>query len=345
MSGGRHVNGAGERGTRVPASTWRLAAAIALVLTIAPLAGTAQEFAPLAGPMLPPADATAVGTGGDFRVLDRTVAPATAADAGDEIAFEPLPSGVLWEPPLANQREPRCFVKLVDLHNETVVDTAVGTVFSLARVGPANRPDEGFEIDVMAAVFTRIDDTETLTAADYRVGCPLTLAFDDWQFKLGYEHTSTHTGDVVLKDWEDNGMLNGEPAPAVKVVRDEIMLGVARRFWDQVRVYGQTGRSFADNPYMDVTWRFDWGVEWTPPPLGRREGGPYAAFDMELRSEQQYCPNVTAQLGWRWQVGGGTGHRSSCARLAVEYYNGKSPYGHFLEDQETWWALTAAYDW
>ena len=88
------------------------------------------------------------------------------------------------------------------------------------------------------------------------------------------------------------------------------------------------------------------GIEWTPPPLGLRQGGPYAAFDMDLRSEQQYCPNVTAQLGWRWPVGSrAADHRSSCARLAAEYYNGKSPYGRFLEDQETWWALTAAYDW
>ena len=87
---------------------------------------------------------------------------------------------------------------------------------------------------MLAAVFTRIDDTETLTAADYRVGCPLIFAIDHWELKLGYEHTSTHTGDVVLKDWEANGMLSGVPAPDVKIVRDEIMLGVARRFCDQL---------------------------------------------------------------------------------------------------------------
>jgi hypothetical protein len=327
----------------MPPRPWSLALAL-LLLTTAPRIIAAQEIVLPPAPTLPPADSQAIGAAGDPGPLERNPPDSPAATSADDIIFELAPSGVLWEPPLANQREPRCFAKLLDLNGQSAVDAAVGTVFSLARIGPGNRPDEGFEIDVMAAVFTRIDDTETLTAADYRVGCPLTFAMEGWEMKLGYEHTSTHTGDVVLKNWEADGMNQGVPAPAVKVVRDEIMFGIARRFWDQFRVYGQLGRSFADNPDMDVTWRFDGGLEWTPRPLGPWQGGPYAAFDMDLRSEQQYCPNITAQLGWRWQVGGAA-HRSSCLRLAAEYYNGKSPYGHFLEDQETWWALMAAYDW
>jgi len=205
MSGGRQILDVSQRGRRRPAAR-PLLMAMVLALTIAPRVGAAQEFVPPPGPVLPSADASAPVAAAESSLLDRAAAASPAASEGDEIVFEPFPSGVLWEPPLANQREPRCFVKLLDLHDQGYVDAAVGTVFSLARIGPAHRPDEGFEIDVMAAVFTRFDDTETLTAADYRVGCPLTFAMGGWEMKLGYEHTSTHTGDVVLKNWEADGM-------------------------------------------------------------------------------------------------------------------------------------------
>ena len=111
-------------------------------------------------------------------------------DAGDRIVLEMLPFGVLWEPPLANLREPRCYAIFHGSHGDGSIDTAIGADFSLGRIGPAAHKDEGFEIDVFAAVFSRFELRQKLTALDYRVGCPLTFAENDWQFKLSYEHTS-----------------------------------------------------------------------------------------------------------------------------------------------------------
>ena len=269
------------------------------------------------------------------------IAPAPVPSDG--IVLELLPFGVLWEPPIANQREPRCYAKFTNLHGQGTIDTAIGADFGLARLGPAAHKDEGFEIDVFAAVFTRFEAGGDLTCMDYRVGCPLTFATHDWQFKLGYEHTSTHISDGTVENLINEGLYSGLVTPPRKFMRDEIVAGVARRFGEQVRVYGQMGCSFSNNADLpNDVWRYDWGVEWTPPRHSPHQSGPYAAFDMDLRDEQDYVPNVTLQAGWQWRVGRG---RDSAGRLGVEYYDGRSPFGAFLEEHETWWAFIASYDW
>jgi hypothetical protein len=271
--------------------------------------------------------------------------PALAPAVDDHIVLEMLPFGVLWEPPIANQREPRCYAIF---NSMGLIDTAIGADFSLGRIGPASHKDEGFEADVFAAAFTRFDERRAFACADYRVGCPLTFAANDWQYKLSYEHTSSHLGDDAVMDLESQWAQGIPAAPARKFCRDEIVLGIARRFWDQLRVYGQVGCSFSNNAdangfkIVNDVWRYDWGVEWTPPRHSQQQSGPYAAFDMDLRDEQNYVPNVTIEAGWQWRVRRG---RDSAARLGVEYYNGDSPFGAYILEHETWWGFIASYDW
>jgi hypothetical protein len=272
---------------------------------------------------------------------ESTLVPA----ADDHIVLEMLPFGVLWEPPIANLREPRCY----GIFNSMgMIDTAIGADFSLGRIGPASRKDEGFEVDVMAAAFTRFDQRRAFDCADYRVGVPFTYAKNDWQFKLSYEHTSTHQGDDAIMDLESQWAQGIAASPARKFCRDEIVLGVARRFWEQVRVYGQMGCSFSNNAdsygnkIRNDVWRYDWGVEWTPPRRSLKQTGPYAAFDMDLRQEQDYTCNMTLEAGWQWRVHFG---RDSAGRLGVVYYNGDSPFGACLREHEAWWGFIASYDW
>jgi hypothetical protein len=298
----------------------------------APLLETPLAQAPLPQPVLPQPT---------FAQAASELAP--APDAGDRIVLEMLPFGVLWEPPIANLREPRCYAIFNSQHGEGAIDTAIGADFSLGRIGPAAHKDEGFEIDVFAAVFSRFELRQKLAALDYRVGCPLTFAKNDWQFKLSYEHTSTHTGDDQLTYMIDEGMYSGAVAPARKFMRDELVFGVARRFGERIRVYGQIGCSFSDNAELtNDVWRYDWGVEWTPPRNSQYQSGPYAAFDMDLRDEQDYVPNVTIEAGWEWRVRRG---RDSAGRLGAIYYNGKSLYGVYLQDHESWLGFIASYDW
>ncbi len=104
-------------------------------------------------------------------------------------------------------------------------------------------------------------------------------------------------------------------------MRDEAVLGVARFFGDAVRLYGQFGYSFSPSDTLvgKTPIRYDWGLEYSPPAPPR--GGPFAAFDMDLRAEQDFFRNITIQTGWQWKT---NENRRSSARIGVEYYDGRS---------------------
>jgi hypothetical protein len=270
----------------------------------------------------------------------------------ESLVLESLPQKQLWRVPMANQREPRCFVKLTSLYSRATVDTGIGAVFGLERLGPADNPREGIELGVSAAVFTRFLDeghppslkglwVRPLTAADYRVGLPLMLAHDDWQMKLSYEHTSCHLGDEYMLLGYNYGISASQEMP-VRAVRDEGVLGIARFFGEAVRLYGQFGYSFTSGDTLagKTPARFDWGLEYSPPAPPR--GGPFAAFDMDLRAEQNFYRNLTVQAGWQWKT---NENRRSSARIGAEYYDGRSPYGQFEDLHESYWGFVAIYDW
>jgi hypothetical protein len=238
-----------------------------------------------------------------------------------------LPGTLLWEPPLANLHEPRMFVipnSLQNAHTRKTIDTAIGGDIGLLRITPDCDPAHGFQQDFFAVVFSRFADDRTDTANDFRFGAPLTFACGDWSGKIGYEHTSTHLGDDFIR-------LSGQSKQGL--IRDEIVLGAAYRFWNQLRIYGQFGYALSmSSPEGKKPSRFDWGIEWSQQQNTGWRGQPYAAFDMELREEQDFHPNLSTQLGWQWR---GNGNIPSF-RMAVEYYDGKSPYGQFFRDREEW---------
>jgi hypothetical protein len=254
-----------------------------------------------------------------------------------------LPQGLLWHPPLANPREPRCYVTFGSIDGQHVVDTSIGATFGLLRYGPVDRPQEGFQIDVFADMFTRFAIRNALTAADYRAGVPLTFAIDNWQMKLSYEHSGCHLGDeYMLLGW-NYGVQVAKPLPT-DVDRDEAVFGIARVLYDSIRLYGQVGYSFTDNDALlgESRARYDWGVEYSPPSFHPLLGGPFAAFDMDLRGENDFFPGITVQTGWQWKT---REKRRSSARVALTYYNGLSPFGQFYGQREDWYGFTAIYEW
>lgn len=282
-------------------------------------------------------------TGPPAATFERVDPAPTAVGSAADWRFDWLPEGLLWRPPLANPREPRCYVTLGMLAGQRVIDTSIGADFGLLRIGPADRPEEGFQIDVFADMYTRFALRNALTAADYRAGVPLTFALDGWQMKLGYEYTGCHLGDeYMLLQW-NYGDVVAKPLPT-DVSRNEAVFGVARVFWDCTRLYGQFGYSFTPNDDLaGRPWtRYDWGIEYSPPALGRLLGGPFAAFDMDLRGETGFIPAVTLEAGWQWKS---HEKRRAAMRLAFVYYSGQSPFGQFYGQREDWYGFTAIYEW
>jgi uncharacterized protein DUF1207 len=349
---------------------WR-AAAVVLVVLFASSTGVAQDLlastcfdpaygAAALGPVFTPprqhavltsstTEETASAVRGTLSPQTEVVEEAIAEAVSTEVLLlrsgrilELFPLGRLWEPPLANQHEPRFAAKFREEDGNVQISTALGTVVPvLGRLRSPDAPDHGVQLDLFAVVFTRLDGDATLSSADYRVGLPLTAAIDRWQLKIAFEHTSSHIGDA---HFEEQFPLLNQQYPRLEVVRDEVVLGIARRFGRATRVYGQVAYNFAIRlPYTDdIGVRFDWGAEWTPSSVSGNGWGPFCALDMEFRGQQSLSPATTFQIGVQRRM---ISSISSSVRLAAEYYDGPSPWGQLILTHESWWALTLAYDW
>lgn len=267
----------------------------------------------------------------------QTPLPAERTTTGEPAPLEGsrwqlLPGSVLFAPPIANPTEPRFFGKpttLESAHTSSNIDTAIGGVLPLLRHCNSDDPRDAFQIDAFAVVFSRWRSANESVGVDYRAGVPFTWARGPWEFKLAYEHTSTHLGDEFA---ERTGRRYASH------VREELVLGVGYRFCDDFRVYGQYGYAFnlrtigVDNPS-----RLDIGLEWSRPiaeGYGLR-GRPYAALDLEFRGVNDLSPSFTGQAGWQWR----SVDFGPSLRVGLEYFNGFSPYGQFFQDREDWFGF------
>jgi hypothetical protein len=247
-------------------------------------------------------------------------------DFGKALEFVRMPNDLLWTPPVASQREPHFRLRFTD-NDDFKADTAIGAVFPVFRFTPAPESREGIQFDIVASVFTRFDDDLKLTASDYLFALPFSWRRGPWEARAGYSHMSSHLGDEYIKD---------TGAETVSVSRGEILFGVARRFDNGVRLYGEGfyGAGTRGIPEGEKD-RWELGAEWV-----RDHDGLFAALDVEMKANQDYTPNTTTQLGWQWTSG-----TKRATRIALEYYDGKSPYGQFPDEDENWIAFEAAFDW
>ncbi len=249
---------------------------------------------------------------------------------GQQYEYGTLPATLLWKPPIANLREPQFYGIFHNINGKSYIDTAIGAEFGLGRIGPVGKSDptrqlenEGLQLDVFGAVFTRFDSKRFLTAIDYRAGIPLVYKKGPWSTKLSYEHTSTHIGDEYSQAFH----VYQKP-----LVLDEVVFGLSRYWGDHLRTYGQAGYAFntAKETNANNRTRFDWGVSYSnyydTGPVGR----PFAAYDMDIRSYQSYTPNNSFQIGWQW-----VNHGRS-VRLAIQVYEGRSMFGQFYTKNENW---------
>jgi hypothetical protein len=247
-------------------------------------------------------------------------------DFGKALALVRMPNDLLWTPPVASQREPHFRVRITD-NDDFKADTAIGAVFPVFRLTPSPESREGIQFDIVASVFTRFDQDLKLTASDYLLALPFSWRRGPWEARAGYSHMSSHLGDEYIKD---------TGAETVSVSRGELLFGLARRFTNGVRVYGEGFYGASTRGIPDgETDRWELGAEWV-----RDRDGLFAALDVELKANQDYTPNSTAQLGWQW-----AGSTKRATRVALEYYDGKSPYGQFPDEDENWLAFEMAFDW
>lgn len=270
----------------------------------------------------PPTPAPSLPTASAAVPLPLTVAPIKR--------WQGLPGQALFAPPLANPNEPRFFAKATSLENvntKNTADVAIGGLVPVLRYAPTGELRDAVQLDFFASVLSRFKSTRDLTAVDYRVGFPITWARGPWEYKVAYEHTSTHLGDEFI-------LRTGRQYRSQ--LRDEVVFGAAYRFLEDFRVYGIIG--YAANLQTQgprEPMRYDAGLEWSSPLETTGWGKPFAAVDLEMRGDQNYAANVCAQLGWQWRAW----DYGPSLRVALEYFDGRSPFGQFFLDEERWFGV------
>jgi hypothetical protein len=264
--------------------------------------------------------------------------PATPLPWRQDAHLVVLPGSLLWQPPMANQHEPQIYGRVTSLHNQNTsktIDAAFGGVAPLLRLTDDPCGGTGLQLDFFGVVFPRLADFETQLDSDFRFGCPLTWASGPWEAMLGYEHTSSHLADDFIRR-HPGTFKRGH-------VRDEIVTGLSYRWWNQLRLYAQVGYAalYFNTPGPRRADRYDVGLEWSRQVATGLRGQPFAAIDMDLRGDEDYTPNLSVQLGWQWLQPGQLG---SSLRLALELYDGRSPFGQFFMQREEWVGVGLHFD-
>lgn len=287
--------------------------------------GLAQPAPPAGGPaFLPPP-----GTGPNFPFAPSAEVWPHAQD--DTALVEPprvefFPTSLLWEPKLADRRDPRLSVVFHDANSffsDRTADPSLGLTAGVVRVQSAEFPDLAVQVDLFGVAHLRFSRFDESIAQDYRAGVPVTFRVGNVVGKVGYEHTSTQLGDEL-----------NESGRRVRRTfeRDEIVAGLGYLWRNQLRAYGQAAYALYRNiPGDPDRWRYDTGFDWYKRETTGLRGQPFAAVNAAFDPAVNYQVTMNYQVGWMWRV---ADRRLSQFRVYAEFYDGRSMYGQLFDLRE-----------
>lgn len=246
-----------------------------------------------------------------------------------------LPGGLMYRSYLAGTREPRLGSQIVyeSEHRGWVWDSTLGGRVGILRYGtPDDGWPEGFQVDIEGAAFPRLDleNERDLVAADFRAGLPVTFRRGPWEGKIGYYHLSSHLGDEYL--------IRHPGVPRDNYDRETAIAGLGFRPWPAIRFYAESGYAFSRSG-RTRPWEFQFGAEYSPVETVGPPGSPFLAVNAHLRQENDFGGNFVVQTGWQWR-----GRTGQLFRLGLQYFNGMSDQGQFIDQFEQQIGLGMWYD-
>jgi len=263
-------------------------------------------------------------------------APYEGDHGSDAWFWKVMPAGILYHSYMASVHEPRmAFVSFYELEKgRTLWDPTLGGRVGVLRFGNCDPlHPQGWQLDMEGAVMVRLDveNRQDLDGSDYRFGFPFTYAIDNWQFKFGYYHISSHLGD--------ERMLR-EPALSERInyVRDGFLYGVSFYPVPSCRLYGEVGGAFHfDGGAKPIELQF--GTELAPPGPTNQGAVPFFAINGHLRQDHHFGGDVSLQTGWLWR-----GDFGQTMRTGAHYFNGKSSQYQFYDTFEQQLGIGVWYD-
>ncbi len=230
-----------------------------------------------------------------------------------------LPAGDLFQPPLADPKQPRFFVSFLGFHSSgrryAMASVGFGETLGLCRFF-GNREGDGLQVSVEAAVFAqfKMSAPPSLQNADYTVGFPVTYRLGDNSLRFRIYHQSSHLGDQLL--------LSANPPRRVELSFESLEL-IYSREWRRLRVYGGGEYLIDRHPPELKPLSARWGIEYRRSEALLWEGRPIAGIDVKSFG---WALGASAKAGFEFGPSN-PGQRS--LRVMAEGYKGFDPHGQF----------------
>ena len=165
-----------------------------------------------------------------------------------DFAWHWVPEGLIYHSYMAGVHEPRmALFSFSDLDGGVYWDATLGGRVGIVQYGNGDPVSPaGYQLDFYGAAIPRLDvqSQQDLESTDYVFGFPFTWGDDQWQWKVGYAHISSHMGDEYALN--NPGALNDR----INYVRDSLVVGTSYYVVPAWRLYGETGFAFhrSDGP-------------------------------------------------------------------------------------------------
>ena len=255
---------------------------------------------------------------------------ALTVELGPQRVLELFPRTDLYPPYVADLFRPRFALQLhaastgIASTGDARFDLRLGGRFGLLRVHPRDRPDRGWQLELIAGYDAQfdIDRSYDNIGWDGNYGLALTTARGrGLAWKLSVFHTSSHVGDEYA---ERTGRRR------IDYTREEVTAGVSWAFAGGWRTYAEAGWAYnLRNEELMEPGRAQAGLEHERP--GGLWGGRlgwYAAVDLSATEERDWQVDVSAQAGLLFRPG------TRRWRTGLAYHDGRVPLGEFVFDDE-----------
>jgi len=236
-----------------------------------------------------------------------------------------MPGGVLFKPLIADPRWPHFsaawqhYFDDRQLTDVAAVSFGESFAFYRDRIGGA-----WWEVGLHAGVFSVFDmDAQSfdLVNADYMVGLPPTLRYDDFTAMFRFFHQSSHLGDEFLLRTKTN---------RINLSYEAIDLKLSYEIADVARLYAGGGYLFDQTPSNLDPSSVQYGLELKSPwPSPASRWRPIAAVDVQQREENNWTADISARAGI--EIDGVLLTRK--LQILLEYFGGHSPNGQFYKDK------------
>lgn len=225
------------------------------------------------------------------------------AGVGEPLATkEWMPSGHLYSPYLAGEREPRMAAAVVHDGHRLLGDAGLGARVGLLAVRDGRqRPRWQFDFDAAALARFDLSRAQIFEAVDFRAGLSLGRRLSDATVvRLAYSHLSAHLGDEFL--------LRTPGVARADYSRDAFIVGIMRNLSLGWQVYGELGYAFVARGGAEP-WELQVGTQYDGLSRPDRAAAPFIAGHAGVRQEALDVPTVSLAAGWGWRPTAGRSFR------------------------------------